>query len=330
MNAILGLTRPPFRKLCEAMRWPVSRDVASVPAGTIPLHADGAASYEILGENSVRSPLILSSPHSGRAYPAEFLEACQADLMDLRRIEDAYVDHLAIDAPQLTGAPLIRALIGRACVDLNRAENELDASMFTDAFSEIAVSRSPRVAAGLGCIPRIAHAGTRIYGRKLATPIARRRLNDIHRPYHGALNALVGEAQARFGASYLVDLHSMPSCTESGVLLPDIILGDRFGGACDPDLTATLEQALRDRGYSVSRNAPYAGGYITLSQGMPDMDRHAIQIEINRRLYLDERNVEKTSDFATLKRDLEEILVGVSEWACDHASNGADRDRRIA
>ncbi len=296
---------------------PDSTDLVSVDT-LIPQSDTG--SYKILAPiGATETPVVFSSPHSGRAYPEDFLQVCQADLMDLRRIEDAYVDELANEAPSITGAPLIQAMIGRACVDLNRAPNELDATMFTDTLAELPVSRSPRVAAGLGCIPRIAHAGTRIYRRKLSPPVALQRLEQIYRPYHKALQSLVDRAHEQFGVSFLIDLHSMPSCTESGVLLPDIILGDRFGAACSQGLTKELELAFRTRGYSVARNAPYAGGHITLSMGRPQAERHAIQIEINRRLYLDEQNVTKTSDFQFLKADIEGALKSVSHWAVRYA-----------
>ncbi|MBB37049.1 MAG: N-formylglutamate amidohydrolase [Hirschia sp.] len=270
--------------------------------------------FVVIEPEAVASPLVFASPHSGRSFPAEFLSACTAPLIDLRRIEDAYVDRLFAEASRF-GAPLICARVGRACLDLNRAPTEMDATMFTAPLDEIIVSRSPRVSAGLGCIPRIAHGGRNIYSEKLPSSVAGERLASIYHPYHNALDNLLDRAERKFGSAILIDCHSMPSKTETGAPMPDIVLGDRFGAACAPALTRIVEKGMKRRGYSIARNVPYAGGHITLSRGRPERNRHALQIEINRRLYLDEENVRPNQHFHQLKADLEACFDDVAYWS---------------
>ena len=260
------------------------------------------------------SPVIFASPHSGRSYPRSFFSACIADHMDLRRVEDAYVDFLFDQTPKF-GSVFLRALVGRACLDLNRASNELDSHIIDPPIKNPRPNRTPRVQAGLGCIPRIAHSGKQIYGRKLTPDEVKKRLQTIYLPYHTTLTKLIDETRKRFGVSFLIDCHSMPSQNELGAEYPDIILGDRFGGSCTSELTHKIEDAFVAHGYSVVRNRPYAGGYITQSQGKPEKQRHALQIEINRKLYLNEDEVLLTENADKLKSDINLIFAKIGDWA---------------
>jgi N-formylglutamate amidohydrolase len=262
---------------------------------------------------SVVSPVVFASPHSGRLYPKGFLDTCSAAMIDLRRIEDAYVDRL-LAGVHLTGSPVICGLIGRAVIDLNRAESEMDPSMFVDPLNAWSANRSPRIEAGLGCLPRIAFNGTQIYNHKLRRAEAEARLEQIHRPYHRALDALLRRAQAMFGQAWLVDIHSMPAETSGTARSPDIVIGDRFGAACRAGFADRVEQLFRERGYSTARNTPYAGGYATMTHGQPVLGRHALQIEIRRKLYLDEATVEPTEGFLPLRRHLEEIASEICDY----------------
>ncbi len=267
---------------------------------------------EILRPEKLLAPLIFCSPHSGRRYPPELLRISRLDRHALRQSEDSYVDLLFEAAPQL-GAPLLRALFPRAWVDVNRARDELDQRMFADPLPSSADTRSSRVRAGLGVIPRIVADGQDIYDRKLKFFEARRRLADCYDPYHRALMALVGEARARHGCAILIDCHSMPSAgalpfreTERPL---DFVLGDRFGSSCSGAVTACVEETLSGLGYQVSRNAPYAGGHVASAYGRPLEGVHVLQIEINRALYLDERRIARTSGFDRLREALT-ILIG--------------------
>lgn len=266
---------------------------------------------EVLSPRQATTPVVFASPHSGRDYPGELLRNSRLDRHALRQSEDSYVDLLFDEAPHF-GAPLLRALFPRAFVDVNRSRDELDPRMFADGLPKSADSRSSRVIAGLGVIPRIVADGQDIYGRKLYYFDARRRLAACYDPYHTALKGLIDEARARFGCAILIDCHSMPSAGgapfRSGEPRIDFVLGDRFGSSCSPSIIRFVEDILTGFGYQVARNAPYAGGYVASSYGRPRGGVHALQIEINRALYLDERRIARTEGFAHLRRNMISLM----------------------
>ncbi len=259
------------------------------------------------------APLVFASPHSGRRYPAEFLTQARAGLLSLRRSEDAFVDELFAGAANF-GAVVLSATVARAYVDLNRDPGELDPEMFIERLTPSATTNTARVQAGLGAIPRIAGDGQPIYKRKLALAEAEQRLSTVHRPYHARLTALMAETHAEFGCAVLIDCHSMPSCAR-GAHSPDIVLGDRFGASCHPSVTALVEVTLRRFGYRVARNAPFAGGHTTQLYGRPGIRAHALQIEINRALYLDERTLERNAGFARIRADMSRLAETLSAAA---------------
>lgn len=272
---------------------------------------------EILRPRRHRSPAVFASPHSGRRYPARFVAESRLDSLTLRASEDAYVDDLMSAAPDL-GAPLLAARFPRALLDVNRDPWELDPDMFDGPLPVWAKTRTPRVAAGLGSIPRIVADGAAIYRRRLPVEEARRRIDRLHAPYHAALEGLLSEARAAFGVGILIDCHSMPSVggpgdRDRGRGRTDIVVGDRFGSACAPELTGAIERRLDALGFRVARNAPYAGGWSTERYGQPDRGLHAVQIEINRGLYLDERRVERSGRFAAVRAQLRAFMRGLVE-----------------
>lgn len=266
---------------------------------------------EVLEPPAATSPVIFASPHSGRDYPAELLRNSRLDRHALRQSEDSYVDLLFDEAPRF-GAPLLRALFPRAYVDVNRARDELDPRMFADEVPKSADTRSSRVIAGLGVIPRIVADGQDIYGRKLYYFDARRRLAACYDPYHATLRRLIDDARERFGVAIVIDCHSMPSAGgapfRAGEPPIDFVLGDRFGSSCDPEIVAETEDTLRGFGYQTARNAPYAGGYVASSLGRPREGVHVLQVEINRALYLDERRIARTSGFEQLRRNMTALV----------------------
>jgi N-formylglutamate amidohydrolase len=278
---------------------------------------------------SIMSPVVFASPHSGRLYPPAFLESCAATMLDLRRIEDAYVDRLLSEVHQ-SGAPVIYGLVARACIDLNRSEAEMDPAMFVDPLPQWQGPRSPRVEAGLGCIPRVAFNGAPIYSRKLTRRDAEARIDGVYRPYHRALAALLKRAQAMFGQAWLIDCHSMPADAEPSSRAPDIVIGDRFGGSCGFAFAEFVEGLFRQRGYSTARNAPYAGGFATLTHGQPAEGRHALQIEVRRKLYLDEERVEPTDGFLTLRCDMSDIAAEISAFTRDIVGLGVGNTKKNA
>ena len=228
------------------------------------------------------TPLVFSSPHSGRLYPQDF-GTCLAGL-DMRRSEDPFVDKLVEMAPDW-GIALILAQAGRAYLDVNREAYELDPGMFMEPLPAFVNDQSPRVIAGLGAVARVIHEGLDIYARKLTFAEAQRRIDSVHKPYHEALAALIEEARVTHGFAILIDWHSMPSAAGQSMQASetcDIVLGDRYGAACHPALTDRVERELSALGYSVGRNMPFAGGYITQHYGRPHAQVHALQIEIKK------------------------------------------------
>ncbi len=276
---------------------------------------DVEISHEVLSPGRQTLPLVLSSPHSGDCYPSAFLAASRLDPLMLRRSEDSFVDELFGAAPRV-GAPLLRALFPRAYVDANREPYELDPSMFEDQLPDYANTRSPRVAAGLGTIPRIVANGADIYRRKLAFSDALSRLREHYWPYHEALSGLVEATRSQFGYCLLIDCHSMPSTRKNGTrnVLPrvDIVLGDFHGSTCANVVADTAARTLKALGYRVARNRPYAGGHVTRHYGRPTRGIHALQIEINRGLYMDEWQIRRGSSMARVARDMQHLLTALA------------------
>ena len=270
---------------------------------------------EVLSPSDWRLPLVLASPHSGRRYPDDFLKATRLDPRTLRRSEDSYVDEIFAGGPQ-HGAPLLKALFPRAYLDTNREAFELDPEMFEDVLPDYVNTRSPRVAAGLGTIAKVVAHGQNIYRAKLPFSTALDRVTRYYQPYHSALHGIVDEAVGRFGYCILVDCHSMPSNGGGiGGRRParkvDFVLGDCYGSACDPVITDSVESWLLDHGYVVARNAPYAGGFTTRHYGRPRVGVHAIQIEINRSLYMDERNLTRKPFIRTLTEQMGRLIADI-------------------
>ncbi|HXQ15872.1 MAG TPA: N-formylglutamate amidohydrolase [Caulobacteraceae bacterium] len=290
-------------------------DDATAPAAILE-----AAAYRVAGpdEPSVVTPVICASPHSGRIYPLAMMAASQLDRRAIRRSEDAHVDELIAGAPAF-GHTLIAAEFARAFIDVNREPWELDPAMFEDELPAFAKARTARVAAGLGAIARIVCEGQEIYARKLTFAEAEDRVRQVHQPYHAALAALIAETKARTGLAILIDWHSMPAAAAAGRGGEpcDFVLGDRFGSACSSAVAGLVERELGAMGYRVARNAPYAGGYTTEHYGRPGRKVHALQIEISRALYFNERELQLTAGFPALQRDLERLFAALAaqDWA---------------
>jgi N-formylglutamate deformylase len=268
--------------------------------------------FKIHRPQKQRVPFVFASPHSGRLYPAGFIAQSRLSALSLRRSEDAYADALFGGVVDL-GAPMITARFPRAFVDVNRAPHELDAAMFDGALRLRVDTPNARVNAGLGVIPRIVRDGAEIYRGKLDPREAEDRIFRLQAPYHAALARLVEETLACFGVAVVIDCHTMPSAAA----IPDVVLGDRFGVAAAPVLTQLAERGFEDAGFSVARNAPYAGGYTTHLYGRRDSHVHALQIEINRMLYLDEERIELATKFACVKSRLDQALSALTEIDLD-------------
>jgi N-formylglutamate amidohydrolase len=261
--------------------------------------------FEILQPAEHRVPFVFNSPHSGRHYPLPFLAASRLDSNAIRRSEDAFVDDLFEPVVGL-GAPLLRARFPRAFLDVNREPYELDPRMYDDRLPPYANSRSIRVAGGLGTIARVVGEAQEIYRGRLQVSEALDRIETIYKPYHQTLRRLLARTHVDFGFAVLIDCHSMPSAVRGaeGGARPDFILGDRYGTSCAQPLVDAAAEILTGLGYRVSRNKPYAGGFITEHYGRPAKGLHALQIEINRGLYMDEGATLPSPGFAALAADL--------------------------
>src|SRR5579862_7376034 len=258
-------------------------------------------------------PLVLASPHSGAWYSADFLSLSRLDPLTLRRSEDSFVDEIFAAAPDL-GAPLLAARFPRAYLDANREPWELDPTMFADLLPSFVNARSPRVRMGLGTIARIVASGEEIYARKLRFAEARIRVEALYQPYHHALRRLVDETAASFGGYLLIDCHSMPSAASAiGGESADIVLGDCYGASCAPRIVEAARAFLAARNFAVGLNAPYAGGFTTSHYGNPRRGGHALQIEINRALYMDERHYRKTPGFERLAAEMTGLVAHLGE-----------------
>ena len=250
-------------------------------------------------------PFIFNSPHSGRFYPPRFMAMARLDAMTIRRSEDSFVEELFAGASGL-GAPLLAANFPRAYLDVNREPWEIDPRMFREPVPPFANIRSPRVAGGLGTIPKLVGEGLDIYGAKLPLAEAAARIEAVYKPYHAALKRLITQTHSRFGRAVLIDCHSMPASVRLGEtgIRPDFIIGDRFGVSAAASLTEQAIGLLGGMGYTVAHNKPYAGGFITEHYGRPAKGLHALQIEVNRGLYMNERTYRKSSGFDALAEDL--------------------------
>ena len=261
-------------------------------------------------------PFVYSSPHSGRHYPQSFLEQSKLDSSAIRRSEDHFVDELFAAAPQI-GAPLLIAHFPRAFVDVNREPYELDPRMFDGPLPPFANSHSLRVAGGLGTIPRIVAENMDIYASRLPVNDAMMRIESFYKPYHARLRRLIARTHARFGHGILIDCHSMPGnvrLSGSGVR-PDFIIGDRYGTSASAELSRAAMEVLEDLGFTAVRNKPYAGGFITEHYGRPARGLHALQIEVNRALYVDEATLEKKPHFVELCQAMTTLMQRMAVFA---------------
>jgi N-formylglutamate deformylase len=280
----------------------------------MPKHA-----YSVIRPSVLRSSVVFASPHSGRDYPDWFIRKSVLDEHTIRSSEDAFVDRLFSEAPDL-GSPLLLAGAPRAFIDMNRGAAELDSAIIEGAAPN---KHNPRVASGLGVIPRVVANGRAIYQGKLPYAEAERRIAKYWQPYHDRLGQLLADAREEFGEAILIDCHSMPheamdGVSQQGSRRPEIVLGDRYGGAAAQDIVDKVEAAFAGAGFVVTRNMPFAGAYVTQHYGRPSRRQHAIQIEIDRSLYMDENLIKPLSSFAEFQSVMSKVVsdiidIGISD-----------------
>lgn len=258
--------------------------------------------------------VVFASPHSGAGYAPGFLAQTVLSAAQIRSSEDAFVDRLFASAPD-HGAPLLAAEVPRAYLDLNRAPDELDPAVIEGIAR---APHNPRVSSGLGVIPRVVAGGRAIYRGKLPLAEAEARIAQFWHPYHHALRQIIETTHARFGRAVLIDCHSMPHeaiehHSRPGTQPPEVVLGDRFGAAAAPWVIAAVEHAFQAEGFRVARNAPFAGAFIAQSYGRPSGNRHVVQVEIDRSLYMNESAVEPLPGFDAFARRMGRVVASLAE-----------------
>lgn len=270
--------------------------------------------YKLESPEVQTTSMVFASPHSGSDYPEYFLKSTILDQRTIRSSEDAFVDELFDSAPDL-GAPFLKAGAPRAYLDLNRSCEELDPALIEDIRK---IAHNPRVASGLGVVPRVVANGRAIYRGKLPREEARHRIDTFWRPYHDKLQALLDATQAQFGEAVLIDCHSMPheaidTIARGAVARPEVVLGDRFGASARSDIVDRIEAAFVSAGLRVVRNAPFAGAYIAQTYGRPSRGQHVVQIEIDRSLYMNEYAITKSAQFDDFRNVLTSVVAEIAD-----------------
>ena len=280
--------------------------------------------FEVHEPVSQTIPFVYNSPHSGRIYPPEFIAQSRLEGISIRRSEDHYVDELFGAAVDL-GAPLLLANFPRAYLDVNREPYELDPRMFDGLLPPYANINSLRVAGGLGTIPRIVAENMEIYARRLPVQEGLERVESVYKPYHFALRRLIARTHVQFGFGVLIDCHSMPGNVRvaGSNARPDFIIGDRYGTSASAELSRMAIGVLEEMGFAAIRNKPYAGGFITEHYGRPSRGLHALQIEVNRSIYVDEVTLEKRPDFDTVVTAITSFMRQMADYVEKFAGDRA-------
>lgn len=283
--------------------------------------------YVVEGMGGLAAPLVLDSPHSGTAFPADL--PLTASMAHLRQTEDIYVDELFSGA--IThGVPLLKATFSRSYIDVNRAVDDIDPTILNGVFPS-SLHPSERSIVGHGLIRHLCR-GQNIYGGKIPVAVALARITNYYKPYHAVLQGLVSAAHQRYGAVWHMNCHSMSASESQGLSRisemftrprADIVLGDRNGTSCEPAFLRAVAQFFRERGYTVAVNDPYKGMEILRRYGQPHKGMHSLQIEINRRLYVNEENFERLPGFAKLQADLTALVAMLKEWALARTQKAA-------
>ncbi|QIP35288.1 N-formylglutamate amidohydrolase [Komagataeibacter rhaeticus] len=268
--------------------------------------------YSIIEATGKQAPLVVASAHSGRNYTDAFLRMSRLGAHALRRSEDCYVEQLFEGAPG-QGATLLHATFPRAYCDANREPWELDPTMFRDPLPHWCNTTSRKVQAGFGTIARIVSRDGPIYPRPLPFSEAEARIRTCWQPYHDALARLVRDRVEHHGCCIVLDAHSMPVVAGRRDQ-PDFVLGTAWGTACTPQLATVMEQVLTRHGYSVARNVPFAGGYVTRHYGRPRRGVQAVQLEISRALYMDQTTLQPHAGFARVQAVMMDVVADIIRY----------------
>ncbi|WP_235524121.1 N-formylglutamate amidohydrolase [Sphingomonas sp. Leaf33] len=272
-------------------------------------------SFDRIGPALPTSPVVLSVPHAGRDYPQALIARARVPLEQLRPLEDRHVDTLALAARVDEVAVLARR--PRAWIDLNRGERDRDPRVDLGAARYGMPQLSTRVRGGLGLIPRRAAAGTEIWSEPWSADAVAARIAQDHRPYHAALADAIAAARLRFGIAILLDVHSMPSLP--GAAPPGIVIGDRFGRTAAARFVGRVEGCARRSGFRCALNTPYAGGHILERHGAPARGIHALQLEVDRALYLDDARDAPGGRFDAVSKFVRDVIDALTDEALPDA-----------
>lgn len=238
------------------------------------------------GDPGAAGPVLIAVPHAGREYSADLIARARVGLPGLQALEDRHADLLATQAIA-AGHPAIIARRGRAVLDLNRHEGEIDSASVAGIPHGVAMRASVKLRGGLGLVPHRYHSMGDLWLRRPGYAEVAERIRDIHTPYHGEIARLLAMIRAVHGAAILIDLHSMPPIRAQAGQGVNVVLGDRFGHSASPAITRLAAGIVASHGFTVAINVPYAGGYTLERHGNPDRAVHALQVEVDRSLYLD-------------------------------------------
>jgi len=282
------------------------------------------SAFDLTAPRQRHLPLVLDSPHSGTEYPDDFRPAVALEL--LRQAEDSYVHELYASGPD-HGATLIAARFPRSYIDPNRSLLDIDASLIEGAWPGPAIA-TRKTELGIGLLWRVLDSGQPIYARKLSVDEVKQRIVKYHQPYQRAVKDALDAAHDHFGTVWHLNLHSMPAMSGRiseegpGKARADFVLGDRDGTTCDAQFTAFVRDTLKGMGYEVKVNDPYKGVELVRAFSDPKAGRHSLQIEVNRRLYMDERTRGRNAGFAELQRNLDRLVRQVADYAEEHGGHG--------
>lgn len=294
--------------------------------GSIP-GTPGTPAFSLTGAEPSALPLLIAVPHAGRAYAGSLLRAMRDPELAALKLEDRYADRLAHAVAEETGATLLVANAPRAMIDLNRAPDDVDWDMFGHGERPDVGSYTPsrRARSGLGLIPRRVPGIGELWKQRHREEELTARIEGIHEPYHACLSSVMEDLRARWGAAVLLDLHSMPPIKQrSGLKSPEFVLGDRFGATCHGGLVAAAFSYFNKMGRVAAHNRPYSGGYVLQRHAAPEGGLHAIQLEIDRRVYLDSRLTEPGEGFSETVRLLAGLVSRLAAEVTSLGENGGD------
>jgi len=271
-------------------------------------------------ENNKKKPIIVSSPHSGTYIPSKLSKNKSITSNDNMNIQDMFVNDLSYNFNKY-GITVLQTIISRLVIDLNRNINEIDPNIIINLPSNVNFEISEKTRAGIGLILTKDINGKEIYPNGIEWREIKNRINLFYDPWHKILRNEIEEISKQFGCAFLIDLHSMPSEQVYGIKLPDFVIGNVFNTSSDKIVSEELKNLINKNGYSCSFNKPYSGGFITKNYSQLNKNVQCIQLEINKKLYMDEMNIKKNINFLEFSENMNKIIKEFSEFIVYRSNN---------